>query len=342
MKRKGGWQRQSWQNAESEIGQALEPTAQPGEEVRAIADSLIDDSPFQARSSYDPEQIAELAQGMREAGFQGVLFARPHPDQTVGRERYQLVYGHRRRQAWRMVCAERNQACVLPVIVRSFTDQQMLTIGAQENLQREDLNPLEEARLVLWHQEVYYPAGLREIGQMLGKSEDWAKTRARLANLPAELQDVIRRSPALMTGMLEIQRLWSDHPEQARTLALQAEADGLNLRQIRQRVGEVLAPPVREELHKQRVDTPIVTESTSSGLGGSPALPPAVSRLPAAPPAFTAPAARIAAEADRMVAQLRRWQELGDDPDAQEAISRGVEQLLFQIQQLVDHLAADS
>lgn len=341
MKRKGGWQRQSWQNAESEIGQALEPTAQPGEEVRAIADSQIDDSPFQARSGYDPDQIAELAQGMREAGFQGVLFARPHPDTTGGRERYQLVYGHRRRQAWRTVCAERNQACVLPVVVRAFTDQQMLTIGAQENLQREDLNPLEEAQLVIWHQEVYYPAGLREIGQMLGKSEDWAKTRARLANLPEELQELIRRSPALMTGMLEIHRLWTDYPEQARMLATEASTDGLNLRQIRQRVADVLAPPNREELHKQRVDTPLVTESTSSGLGGSSG-PPAPSRVTAAPPAFTAPAARITAEADRMAAQLRRWQEFGDDPEAQEAISRGVEQLLIQIQQLVEHMAADS
>jgi ParB/RepB/Spo0J family partition protein len=336
MKRKGGWQRQSWQNAESEIGQALEPTAQPGEEVRAIPDSQIEDSPFQARSSYGQEQIAELTQGMRESGFQGVLFARPHPDSTVGRERYQLVYGHRRRQAWRSVCTERNQACVLPVIVRSFTDQQMLTIGAQENLQREDLNPLEEARLVLWHQEVYYPAGLREIGQMLGKSEDWAKTRARLASLPEELQDVIRRSPALMTGMLEIHRLWGDYPEQARTLALEAEADGLNLRQIRQRVGEMLAPPVREESHKQRVDTPIVIESTGGGLGAS-----SFTRGSSAPSPVE-PATRIAAEADRMVAQIRRWQEFGDDPDAQEAISRGVEQLLSQIQQLVEHMAADS
>jgi hypothetical protein len=98
----------------------------------------------------------------------------------------------------------------------------------------------------------------------------------------------------------------------------------------------MLAPPVREESHKQRVDTPIVIESTGGGLGAS-----SFTRGSSAPSPVE-PATRIAAEADRMVAQIRRWQEFGDDPDAQEAISRGVEQLLSQIQQLVEHMAADS
>jgi ParB family transcriptional regulator, chromosome partitioning protein len=343
-KRGGGWRRQSWQDAASEIGQALEPTAQPGEELRQIDDAQIDDSPYQARVSYNDEQIAELAQGMAESGFQGVLFVRPHPGGPQGgRERYQLVYGHRRRQAWRSVCAGRGAPCMLPAIVRPFSDREMLTVGAQENLQREDLNPMEEARLVAWHQELYYPAGLGEIGRMLGKSEDWAKTRSRLAQLPEALQAAVWRSPALMTAALEIARLWAVDPAQAEALAARAEGEGLNLRQIRQIVAAALAParpdapddllarpaaPLavlgaaggaehREAYHDRRVDPLNVTKITTEG-----------------------PDRQIEAEAEEMIARLRRWQRQAGDSAVQAAIGRSCERILGEIQQIINQIAA--
>lgn len=348
MSRRGGWKRSSWQDAASEIGQALEPTAQPGEELRQLADAQIADSPYQARASYDDAQIAELAQGMAEAGFQGVVFVRPHPDGPVdGRERYQLVYGHRRRRAWRQLCAARGVPCVVPAIVRPFSDRQMLTIGAQENLQREDLNPMEEARLVLWHQELYYPAGLGEIGRMLGKSEDWAKTRSRLAQLPESLQAVVWRAPAMMTAALEIARLWASAPERAEALAARAEREGLNLRQIRQLVAAALAPArstAREDVHDRRVDPPLVMGGTSEmadreDIHEQRVDAPNVPDFTKSGSASAEARAQIAAEADATLAHLQRWRRLAEDPAHQEAIGRSCERILLEINAIIEAIA---
>jgi ParB/RepB/Spo0J family partition protein len=118
---------------------------------------------------------------MREAGFQGVLIVRPHDDHAKRRRGIsQLVYGHRRRMAWQQVCAERGQPCQLPVVVREVSDAQLLTIGAQENLQRQDLDPVEEAQIVAWIERAFFEKNQAAIGAMLGKSSDWVTVRSRI------------------------------------------------------------------------------------------------------------------------------------------------------------------
>jgi ParB/RepB/Spo0J family partition protein len=348
MSKRQGWKRQAWQDASAEIGEALGLEVQAGDEMRQLPDDVIEDSPYQARVSYDDSQIAELADGMREMGFQGILFVRSHPDgPRAGRERYQLVYGHRRRRAWRLICAERGTPCILPVVVRSFTDQHMLTIGAQENLQREDLNPLEEAQLVVWHQELYYPAGLAEIGRMLGKSEDWAKTRSRVAQLPDDLKAFVLRSRQLMTGILEISRLWPVDKAAALALAEQAELEAFTLKQIRQQVAALLAPPKdREEFHNQRVNALIVTDFTEET-----AIPASDTELLAPPQedprterraTQMSNAERISAETERILSQLRQWERLSVDEARRDAIHDGCVRILQQIQQIIEQLNGDS
>lgn len=176
---------------------------------------------------------------------------------------YQLVYGHRRRLAWQRVCAERGARCELPVLVRSFTDQQLLTVGAQENLQRADLTPLEEAQLVVWHQQLYFELSLGEIGALLGKSESWAKKRSQVAQLPEPFKDVLRRNPTMMSQVLEVARLWDRDQQRALELVDRVGSDALTLVEVRALVQEVLSPRVREEEHNQSVDELIVTERTS-------------------------------------------------------------------------------
>ena len=282
---------------------------------------------------------------MAESGFQGVLFVRPSPDTArVGPLRYQLVYGHRRRRAWRIVCTERGQACMLPVIVREFSDQQTLTVGAQENLQREDLTPLEEAQLVCWHQEVYYPAGLGDIGRMLGKSEDWAKTRARVNQLPDPLKEVIRRSPHLMTGMLELRRLWEQNRAGAESLAEQAERESLTLPQIRLLVADALGQnTTRESNHDQRVNAPNVI--TFTGNVPFACAPAGANDESPALDGRTAPLhpteQRLEAETERMLTHLRRWQQMAGDPAQRDRIRRSYARILSQIQQLAAELAEE-
>ena len=132
---RGQWiSRRGQTDAAAAISQVLDQ--QPGEQIQQVADALVEDSPYQARRPFSDDSVAELAQGMRTTGFQGVLIVRPHADPAKRRSGcFQLVYGHRRRAAWRHVCTERGEPCFLPVVVRDVTDEQMLTIGAQENLQ---------------------------------------------------------------------------------------------------------------------------------------------------------------------------------------------------------------
>lgn len=260
-RRQSGWKARGGQpDAAAAIDMVLDERPQPGERVVYVDDTLVDDSPYQARALYNPEQLAELAQGMREASFQGVLLVRAHPSRPG---RYELVFGHRRRLAWRMVCAERAEPCRLPVIVRSFTDAQLLTIGAQENLQREDLGPLEEAQVVAWHRQLFFERSLADIGTMLGKSESWVKARSQVAQLPDPLKDVLRDHPSLMSHILEIARIWKKSPAAATRLATLAASDELTLAQVRSAVREALDPAPREKENKQSVNEPFVKEGTN-------------------------------------------------------------------------------
>jgi ParB family chromosome partitioning protein len=204
--KRGKWiSRRGQAGADAAIDQVIDRQPQPGEQVQHIADEQIEDSPYQARQPFSDDSVEDLAQGMRAAGFQGVLIVRPH---SVPKKRragiYQRVYGHRRRAAWRRVCAERGETCVLPVIVRSVSDEQMLMIGAQENLQRQDLDPVEEAQLVAWHERMFADKNQAEIGAMLGKSSDWVSTRSRIYRLPDRLKERLRQRPRAISQMLEL------------------------------------------------------------------------------------------------------------------------------------------
>jgi ParB family transcriptional regulator, chromosome partitioning protein len=196
--KRGQWiTRRGQADVAAAIDQVIDQQPRPGEHVHQVPDELIEDSPYQARQPFSDESVEELAQGMREVGFQGVLVVRPHGDAAKRRQgMLQLVYGHRRRVAWRRVCAERAAPRVLPVVVREITDQRMLTIGAQENLQRADLTPLEEAQIVAWHEKTFYPASQTVIGGMLGKSESWVKARSRIHRLPDASRTGFASAPA--------------------------------------------------------------------------------------------------------------------------------------------------
>jgi ParB/RepB/Spo0J family partition protein len=240
--------------------------------VQDIPDKLIEDSPYQARQPFNDDSVEELAQGMREVGFQGVLVVRPHGDATKRRQGLlQLVYGHRRRVAWRRVCAERAALCVLPVVVREITDQPMLTIGAQENLQRADLTPLEEAQIVAWHEKTFYPASQTVIGGMLGKSESWVKTHSRIHRLPDALKDLLRARPGAISQIVELGVLYEHQPVAALTLADRVVQEHMTLDAVRAAIRKYTRPHLtantyRDGLHNEDGAVPIVAEITNQAI----------------------------------------------------------------------------
>lgn len=254
-------ERRGQPTANEAIAMVVEGRTLPGETVQQIADTLVDDSPYQVRQQVDTDSLDDLVQGMRVAGFQGVLIVRPHGDVAQRRRgRYELVYGHRRRAAWRRLCRERGEDPQLPVVVREISDQDMLTIGAQENLNREDLSPVEEALIVHWYERQFFPKSQAQIAAMLGKTEAWVALRARIHRLPGSLKDGLRRRPRAMHQFLEAARVHERDPAAAVALAERIVAEELTVQATKDAVQELLGG--REETHKRTFERALVTEAT--------------------------------------------------------------------------------
>ena len=148
-------------------------------------DRLLD-NPYQPRVEIRSESIDELAGVIRSQGFQGVLVARVAPDAPGA---YQLTAGHRRREA-----ARRAGLHILPVVVRDLTDEEMVTLAITENIQREDLTPLEEGRIyLLMSDEMGFTH--EQIAREVGRKRGYIENRIRVARAPQDVQDLIQAKP---------------------------------------------------------------------------------------------------------------------------------------------------
>jgi ParB family chromosome partitioning protein len=255
-KQRSGWiSRRGQVDAEAAIDQVIDRQPQAGEQVQQLLDDQIEDSPYQARRPFSADSVEDLAQGMREAGFQGVLIVRPHNDPFKRRRGLvQLVYGHRRRAAWRLISAERSEPCMLPVVVREVSDERMLTIGAQENLQRKDLDPIEEAQIVAWHEHAFFDKNQAQIGALLGKSSDWVSVRSRIHKLPDGLKERIRQRPRAISQLLELAPLYAQQQATVLELADRVVHENLTLDAIRALVRGYERPQRRESSRAETID----------------------------------------------------------------------------------------
>ena len=170
-----------------EIGVAPRGTAaagppQPG--LRQIPLDLLDPNPFQPRTAFPQESLDELAESIRVRGILQPILARSHPTKP---ERFFIVAGERR---WR--AAGIAGLHEVPAIVREMSDTEAATAALIENLQREDLNPMEEAE--------GYSRLLDELritqdklAEALGKSRSQVTNALRLLNLPPGVQAEVRK-----------------------------------------------------------------------------------------------------------------------------------------------------
>lgn len=142
--------------------------------------SDIEPNKNQPRHIFDEEALAELTESIREHGVLQPLIVRPLPDSS-----YQLVAGERR---WR---ASRQAGLTeVPVIVRSFTDSEVAVIALIENLQREDLNPIEEAEGIARLID-QYGFTQEQAAEKLGKSRPALTNTLRLMALPEKVRELV-------------------------------------------------------------------------------------------------------------------------------------------------------
>lgn len=191
--------------------------------VTTIPVEHLEPGPFQPRGDFDPASMAELVDSIRARGALQPLLVRPHPETT---ERYQIIAGERR---WR--AAQQAGLHTVPTLIRTLTDAEAMAAALVENLQRQDLNAIEEA---LGFHRLSEEFGLTQerLAEAVGKSRSHVANTMRLRQLPAAVQEEVRKG-ALSAGHA---RALLSHPDPAKA-ALAVIARGLNVRQT-----EALAP----------------------------------------------------------------------------------------------------
>jgi ParB family chromosome partitioning protein len=161
--------------------EALIPAAEtPASGLVNVPLAAITRNPMQPRGELDPEALAELTASIREHGL-----IQPLVVTQQGPERYQLIAGERRWQA-----AKAAGLATVPVIVKEATPQQVLELALVENIQRADLNPLEEAAA---YRQLVEEFGLtqEQVAERVGKSRVAVTNTLRLLRLPAEVQQAL-------------------------------------------------------------------------------------------------------------------------------------------------------
>ena len=155
-----------------------------GAAVRQVPLDLLEPNPFQPRSSIDPTALEELTQSIRLRGVLQPLLVRPRPGTA---DRYQIVAGERR---WRAAGAAGLHE--VPALVHEMTDTEAAAVALVENLQRQDLNAMDEAegydRLM-----TQFEFTQEALGQAVGKSRSHVANTLRLLNLPVAVKEALRK-----------------------------------------------------------------------------------------------------------------------------------------------------
>jgi ParB family transcriptional regulator, chromosome partitioning protein len=164
---------------------AVQVQAKPeGGSVQRIALDLLEPNPFQPRTIIDSAALEELTQSVRAHGILQPLLVRPHPTVT---ERFQIVAGERR---WRAAGAAGLHE--VPALVQTMPDSEAAAIALIENLQRQDLNPIDEAE---GYDRLTTQFGLTQeaLGEAVGKSRSHIANTLRLLNLPPGAKESLRK-----------------------------------------------------------------------------------------------------------------------------------------------------
>jgi ParB family chromosome partitioning protein len=158
---------------------SIRPDSVNTAEVKLLPISTITPNPHQPRKEFDPQALEDLAASIKSQGVLQPILVRPLDGDGAG---YELVAGERRMRASKMAGLKE-----IPALVRALTDMETLAIALIENLQRADLNAIEEAR---GFQQLLKDFGLsqEELARQVGKSRSALANALRLLNLPDDIQ----------------------------------------------------------------------------------------------------------------------------------------------------------
>ena len=214
-------------------------------------------NPDQPRRIFDEAALSELSASIQELGLLQPILVR----QMSGGV-YQIVAGERRWRACTKAGMER-----IPALVQTLDDRTALEVSITENLQREDLTPLEEAHILLrMTTELSY--SVRRLAERLGKGKGYVEDRLRLAKMGEDIQALVAARPDTLTHAREIEQV--NTPE-LRAQLIAATESGAPLTEIRRRIQEFQKEEVEETSEEE--PTPALPEKPVSGRPDTPPEP---------------------------------------------------------------------
>jgi len=206
----------------------------PQDEIRQVPLQQIKPNPLQPREDFDSQSLEELTQSIKEKGIIQPILARRRGDY------YELIAGERRFRAAKLLNLKE-----IPVLVRDVDDRDSLELSLIENIQRQDLNPIEEARAYQYLIDKFQLTQ-DSLSEVLGKARVSVTNTLRLLKLPKEIQEEIKKgrlSFAHGRALLEI-----EDENQQRRLAAEAISRGLSVREL-----EILVKSRRSKNPKQKM-----------------------------------------------------------------------------------------
>ena len=231
--------------------------AKTEDELRNLPVERMKPGKYQPRTHMDQDSLAELAASIKAQGVMQPILVRA-VETTPGAERYEIVAGERR---WR--AAQLAGLTEVPVLVRTIPDEQALAMALIENIQRENLNPLEEAQGL---QRLIDEFGLthQQAADAVGRSRPAASNLLRLLQLTAPVQEM------LMTGQIDMghaRALLPISTGQQVGVAQRIIQKGLSVRETERLVQQLLNPP--KHAPEKTIDRDLLSlqERLSDGLG---------------------------------------------------------------------------
>ena len=193
-------------------------TETPKEEIIKVKLDELRSNPYQPRQVFNEEALQELADSIKEHGvFQPIIIKKSIKG-------YEIIAGERRVGASKMAGLDE-----IPAIVRDFTDEEMMEIALLENLQRENLNPMEESRA---YKKLIETLNItqEELAKKLGKSRSYITNMIGLQNLPSSIQTMISDKKMSMGHARVLSKL--ENEEQQKELADKITTEGISVREL--------------------------------------------------------------------------------------------------------------
>jgi ParB family chromosome partitioning protein len=226
--------------ATATVAPAPAPVAPTGDMVRELPINQIDRNPYQTRTRWDESALQELAASIKHSGVLQPVTVRPNDG------RFQLITGERR---WR--ASQIAGKTTVPAIVRQVSNEQAMEMTIIENLQREDLNAMEQARA---YERLSREFSLtqEQMAQRTGKERSSVANFMRLLKLPAEVQTLVETDKLSFGHAKALMPL--DSPEAMNRLAQRVVTLSMSVRQTEGAVANLLNPPEKKEAAERQVD----------------------------------------------------------------------------------------